>query len=58
MELLVTFAEESSQSPLAVILSGARTSQSEVLAESKAPYSILPLQDCVQAFSPCIGPQE
>jgi hypothetical protein len=42
------------QSPPHVILSGARTSRSEVLAESKDPYSLLPLHDCVQAFSLCM----
>jgi len=38
-----------------VILSGARTSRSEVLAESKDPYPLLPLHNCVQAFSLCMG---
>ena len=45
------------QSPILVILSGARASRSEVLAESKDPYSLLPLHDCVQAFSLCMGSQ-
>jgi hypothetical protein len=58
MELFMTFAGESSQSSPPVILSGARTSQSEVLAESKAPYSTLPLHDRVQALSPYIGSLE
>ena len=49
MEFLVT--------SIAVILSGARTSRSEVLAESKDPYSLLPLRERVQPFPLCIGLQ-
>jgi hypothetical protein len=38
--------------PTPVILSGARTSRSEVLAESKDPYSIFALRNDIQAFDP------
>ena len=47
----MTVAEESSQSPPFVILSGARASRSEVLAESKDPYS---LHERVQTLSLCM----
>ena len=56
MELLVTVAKKSQSLPR-VILSGGRTSRSEVLAESKDPYSLLPLHACVQTSSPCMGLQ-
>jgi hypothetical protein len=48
----MSVAEAFSQS--SVILSGAGTSRSEVLAESKDPYSHLSHHDCVKAFSPCM----
>jgi hypothetical protein len=39
--------------PALVILSGARTSRREVLAESKDPYSLSLFHNHVLAFSPC-----
>jgi len=52
---LILSAAGTPQTPTPVILSGARTSRSEVLAESKDPYSLPPLHDCVWAFSLCVG---
>ena len=56
MEFFMTIAEASKQSR--VILSGARTSRSEILAESKDPYSRTSLTDCPEAFFPCKGSSE
>jgi hypothetical protein len=38
-----------------VILSGARTSRSEALAESKDPYSIFAFRNDIRAFDPRMG---
>jgi hypothetical protein len=46
---------EPPMTPTRVILSGARTSRSGVLAESKDPYTIFLLRPRAQAFSPCMG---
>jgi hypothetical protein len=40
-------------SPIRVILSGASTSRSEALAESKDPCVSLPLRGYRKAFAPC-----